>query len=376
MMRRIERVCVVGAGLTGLACALAAARHGLQVTVLDAMGAPRSMPAHVNVMPNMLRELLALGVAGECARLGFVYHGIDVVDRVGRVLVKLSTERLAGPLYPAALGIELDVLLQVLTQAAQRAGVTLLRNASVQDVRRRRGQPWLQVASGDEMPCDLVLLAGGAQTPLRTALFPLAQPPRTDSQAWWYTTVQRPVRLDRPCMAMGRKGHKVHVVPVRADRASVVLVEPIQDAVSVPMDEASAHLRRSLAAFAPQVRELALQVHEGTEVIRRPIFNGLLDDPWSPEGVLAVGTCAHAIPPHFGQSAALGFEDAVVLGELLAQTRDAEALVKAFTARRLPRVRRIHEITSMAARWDAEPEPSTDLQALSVALGEVVARQA
>ena len=44
----------------------------------------------------MLRDLVALGVAEDCIRAGCAYHGIDVIDSRGQVLLQLPTERLAG----------------------------------------------------------------------------------------------------------------------------------------------------------------------------------------------------------------------------------------------------------------------------------------
>jgi flavin-dependent dehydrogenase len=58
MTCRLQRVCVIGAGLAGLACALAASRRGLQVQVLDERGMPADLDAHVEVVPNMLRDLV------------------------------------------------------------------------------------------------------------------------------------------------------------------------------------------------------------------------------------------------------------------------------------------------------------------------------
>lgn len=376
MTDRIERVCVVGAGLAGLACALAAARQGLQVDVVDAAVAAPSLPAHVNVVPNMLRELAALGLAEECTRRGFAYHGTDVLDRAGRTLFTLPSDRLAGARHPAALGIGLDVLRDILARAAQQAGARLHGGLRVHAVVREAGALQVQPVSGPALHADAVLLAAGARSPLRAALFPHATPPRDTGQAWWYAMVPRPLALDRPWLASARTGHKALVVPVSPDRASLVLVEPAALAPALPLASAASHLRSRLAAFAPQVRALASHLRDGEPVARRAIQTALLPEPWSVPGVLAVGACAHALPPHFGQSAAVGFEDAVVLGGLLRQRPDAATLAQAFAARRVPRVRHIHEITTRAAQWDAEPEPATDLRSLFEALQRIVVQPA
>ena len=139
MTQRLVRACVIGAGLAGLCCALAAASRGLRVQLFDEAAQPRAQPAHIEVVPNMLRDLVAFGVAEECVRAGFPYRGIDVIDRNGRHLHELATARLAGPRFPAALGIRHAELHRVLEQAAISRGVVLSSAARVQAVREVAG---------------------------------------------------------------------------------------------------------------------------------------------------------------------------------------------------------------------------------------------
>ena len=72
MNRRVVKV--VGGGLAGLACALAAARAGADVDLHEARSGPIGLQAHVDVVPNMLRELVRLGVGDACVRTGFPYR--------------------------------------------------------------------------------------------------------------------------------------------------------------------------------------------------------------------------------------------------------------------------------------------------------------
>ena len=95
-------VVVVGAGVAGLSCALACARTGARVTVLEARTAPVAVPAHIDIVPNLLRDLARLGVAQDCVQRGFAYSGLAVVDEHGDEGFRLPTESLAGPQLPPA----------------------------------------------------------------------------------------------------------------------------------------------------------------------------------------------------------------------------------------------------------------------------------
>lgn len=373
MTQHLLRACVVGAGIAGLACVLAAASRGLRVQLLDEAPAARALPASIDVVPGMLRDLAHLGVADACVRAGFAYHGIDVFDRQGRQLFELPTERLAGPRLPAAVGIRHGDLHTLLESAARNQGVALQRSARVQAIEEHAGHARVRLADGTCHEADLVLLATGADGVLRTALFPNDPPAQPLGQVWRYTLAKRPLGLDRPLIAMGGPGRRAMVLPVQHDMAGIAISEP------APVSDAAtpaALMRSALQSFAPPLRELAARIADDAPVVSRPVLSGVLDGPWHRGPVLAVGDCAHALPPHFGQAAAQSVEDARVLADLLGAATDRDELFHAFEHRRGPRVRQVHEITTTAAHWDLQPDGEADLSLLMQRLMRTVAQPA
>lgn len=373
MTRHLVRACVIGAGIAGLACVLAAASRGLRVHFVDEAATPRALPASIDVVPGMLRDLAHLGVADDCVRAGFAYHGIDVFDRQGRRLFELPTERLAGTHLPAAVGIRHGDLHALLEHAARRHGVALQRGARVEAIEERAGHARVRLADGGCHDADLVLLATGAGGPLRVALFPHEAPAQPLGQVWRYTLAPRPQGLDRPLIAVGGPGRRALVLPVQHDAAGIAVTEP---APAFDTARPAAQLRSALQSFAPPLRELAHRIADDAPVASRPVLSGVLDGPWHRGSVLAVGDCAHALPPHFGQAAAQAVEDARVLGDLLAAATDRDELFHAFERRRSARVRQVHEIAITAARWDLQPDGGADLNLLMQRLMRTVAQPA
>ena len=373
MKQRPTRACVIGAGLAGLASALAAASGGLHVQLFDAAVQAQSLPAYIEVVPNMLRDLAAFGVAEECVRAGFPYRGIDVIDRQGIRLHELPTENLAGPRFPAALGIGYADLHHVLERAAVGRGVAMRRGARVQEVQEHGEHARVVLAGGESIEADLVVLAAGVGAELRTALFPHAEAAIELGQAWWYALLRRPVDLDRPLIAFGSAGRRAVLMPVRHDLAGIALTEPMPAGQRPSPAE---HLRGELSAFAPRLRSLAAQIDSGTPTVLRPVRSALLESPWYRGCVLAVGDAAHAFPPHFGQGAAQAIEDARVLADLLHHMPHRDELFEGFQRRRAERVRKVHDIAATAARWDLEPDSSTDLSLLMQRLMRTVAHPA
>lgn len=375
----VQHACVVGGGLAGLACSIAVASRGVRVDLFDQAHTLPTVPAFVEIVPNMLRDLVPLGVADDCVRAGFAYQGLDVIDRQGRLRLEIPTPRLAGIRYPAALGIEHDELLRILDRRALACGVRMHRGAAVAGMEQFGDAAALRLVSGAAVPTEMVILAAGAGSQLRTSLFPHAvdRPDLTDiAQVWWYALVRRPLALQRATVFVGGAGHKVMVVPVRGDLAGIALIEPARHVDSVASAPPAAYLRKALRQFPGQVQELARQLHDDTPVARRPVYSALLPEPWHHGQVVVVGNAAHSMPPHFGQAGAQALEDAWVLSDLLGSARVGADLAQAFTARRFPRARQIHEIAATAARWDLEPESATDLAELSERLSRLVAEPA
>jgi 2-polyprenyl-6-methoxyphenol hydroxylase-like FAD-dependent oxidoreductase len=369
----VRRVVVVGAGLAGLSCALAMAHRGVRVQVVEEGGDARPWSAHVDVVPNLIRDLAVLGVGEACVRVGFPYQGVDVADQHGRLLYRVDSPRLAGRGYPAALGIALGELLQLLKQALVVRGVAISCGGGVAALHRVVDGARVEMRDGTQAEADTVLLAVGSVSPLRRALFPEAPEVASLGQRWWYVPVPRPPSLNRPLIVTGTAGRRAWLVPTRQDQASVSYAEPDDS----PMNGTPAqHLREALSRMAAPVRELARFIDDATEIGLRPVRSGVLPSPWHAGPVLAVGQCAHTFPPHFGQAAAQAVEDARVVSDLLDGTRDRDDLFKAFMLRRLDRVRRIHEITTQAARWDLQPDASTDFGALLRQLSNMVAQPA
>jgi 2-polyprenyl-6-methoxyphenol hydroxylase-like FAD-dependent oxidoreductase len=163
------------------------------------------------------------------------------------------------------------------------------------------------------------------------------------------------------------------LVPVRHDQAGLALTEPSAPSTGIAP---AAHLRDTLSAFAPRLRALAARLDDTTPITRRPARSALLETPWHRGAVLAVGDCAHALPPHFGQAAAQAVEDARVLGDLLGAAASRTELFEAYERRRVGRVRRVHELAATAARWDLQPDSAADLNLLMERLAQTVAQPA
>lgn len=372
-MASVRNVGVVGAGLAGLAAALAVAAGGARVEVFEAAARLPSVDAHIEVVPNLLRELVTLGVAQACVHKGFPYQGTDVVDAHGRFRFRIPSMAAAGPRFPSALGMTYSDLAEVLHAAAVQQGVQFRWGAAVQAIETDADGRGLVRAMGVEASSfDLVLLAGGvgAARLIRSGLHAGTDLP----QSWWYALVPRPRSLDRALTVLGPGADKALLVPVGMRTAGLAVMRHEPQAHGGRVNGAA--MRAALASHGGMVRMAADHLRDDTPVVVRRVHSSLLDGDWHQGAVLCIGSCAHALPPHFGQSAAQAFEDAVVLGDLVRHVADRPTLFHEFSIRRVQRARLAQAVTTQAAHWDLHPEPATDLKALMSQLDPLLSRPA
>lgn len=369
----ISNVIIVGGGIAGLACALAAATAKKRVDVFESLDDCNSHSVHVDVGPNFLRALIALGVGSQCVLRGFPYRSTAVVDSRATKFFDVFTERLAPAGFPVSLGIRHGELTRILAEAAASKGATFHWGTPIRAVRADLGGATVELADGSSRRADLVVLADGANSRLRDQALPGNRQTFVYQQTWHYTLVRRPVWLDQATLSVGPPDRKVLMVPLASHLAGLsVGVPSIAGAPADPMDIAS--LRACLSDF-PQVAATLAHLHADRTVMSRPTIASLATAGSVPTAILCVGECAQLLPPHFGQSSAQAVEDAVALQSLLADAAATESpleLVQAFGRRRSDRVRQVFDIVRKAAEWDVTPTHDMNLHELAGRLVEAV----
>jgi 2-polyprenyl-6-methoxyphenol hydroxylase-like FAD-dependent oxidoreductase len=369
----MRHVVIVGAGLAGLTAALAAAAAGAKVDVVELADGLPAPTMHVEVVPNLLRDLVALGLGEACVRRGFPYRGMSFVDADGRLQFELETPALAGVRMPAALGMACADLLRVIHDAAVEQGVTVHWRTVARGIDSSGACSRIALAGGTELTADVVVLAGASK--VSGARLALDDEAERLPQRWDHVLIPRPRGLDRTTWVAGARSAKVLLVPTGVSTAGLAVLRD-ERAPDTPVHSRPAQLRDTLAAEGPMLRGIASLVRDDLPIVARPVRTGLLREPWNDGAVLRIGHSAHRLPPHFGQAAAQCVEDARVLGELLRDARDREELFESFMARRAHRAAQVHSLTTQAARWDLDPEPSMDLFALAQRLAPIVAQPA
>ena len=126
-----SNIVIVGAGPAGLACAIASARHGLQVDLIDAIEPPIDKACGEGLLPDSLQALAAIGVDIEKDLNRFESHSIEGVRFIGEhAATQASFPQGAGR------GIRRTILHQILLERAAGLGVRFHWKNSVQGITR------------------------------------------------------------------------------------------------------------------------------------------------------------------------------------------------------------------------------------------------
>ncbi len=328
-------VIIGGAGIGGLTAALAIARRGFEVAVFDQAERLEEVGAGIQLSPNASRILLALGLAEQLQRHVVTPEELRVIDaRTARVLARAPLGAAAERRYGAPYWVIHRSDLQTALVEAVRAypGIVLHLGARVEDFRLTEAGVTISAHSpqGDIEHRGAALIgADGLWSSLRGSLGHRRAPRFAGHSAWRALApaeaMAPELRAPAVNLWLGSAAHLVHY-PVRG--GSLVNVVAImrddwrETGWSAPADRAEILARYSAAAWSATARALLAAPRHWQKW-------ALYDRPplahWGTGAVTLLGDAAHPMLPYLAQGAAMAIEDAAVLAQRLAETRDNPA---------------------------------------------------
>lgn len=341
---------ISGGGIAGLGSALALARSGWQVTILERAQSFREFGAGLQISPNAFHILEQWGLTAPLLERGVEPDGVEIRTadkgtRLAKVPINLSRQRYGAP-YLAVLRADLHRIL--LDAAREMPNITVLTDKTVTDTSLSDDCITTLATSDDgeitSHEADLLIAADGVWSSLRQTWFQFPKAAYSGITAWRACIPMElvPDGLSRHNTTawVSPVGHMVHY-PVDAGRHMNIIVNIPdnwqEETWSAPANGTALidHLHRwsslplSLLNVVPEWTKWALCAPEptGKAVAQRAVL---------------VGDAAHATLPFMAQGAAMAIEDAEVLARCLSgpafEEKGLQAALEVFEAKRAKRV--------------------------------------
>lgn len=353
---------VVGAGITGLTLALALAKSGATVVVLERGPQISEFGAGLQISPNARHVLDRLGLSDAIAERSLEPTGIDIYprnrrsplvtlelgaimrERFGAPYAVMHRADLADALYKACRRFaNIDIIFGVRgwDAVSHARGVTLTIDEADGQTRTMRGNS-LTGADGVHSLTRRRLLEGPNATYFGRAAWRSLIPMHLLAGI---------IALDRVSVIFGPHYHVVCYPLPHRGQVNVALF------AAAPEFSTDGKTTPDLGRIRDS-RVTAILAAAGNGWTAWPLYT--FETPsWHRDNIGIIGDAAHAMVPFQAQGAAMGIEDAAILAPLLTTEPTAESAFARYAALRQPRVTRVARQSRANGRIFHLPWPLT-----------------
>ncbi|OHW89735.1 FAD binding domain-containing protein [Colletotrichum incanum] len=361
-------VVIVGAGIAGLSAGISLRRAGHKVRIYEGSSMNNEVGAAINITPNTSRFLTRWGLDPEAS--GFVKAGaVHFQDPVTMEITSTESHAENGELYDADLWyahrVDLhDTLKKMATDpAGPGLPVTIHLNSSV--VKYDPGLPAVYLQDGEEVRADLVVGADGIHSIAGKTVLGYENPPvppnhynscyrflipaevlENDPETkFWNENVDGLVRLfqddknDRRLISYPCRNNTIHnfiVMSYDEDMKSATREDFQAEVDKAQLVEKFVSFHPSLLAVIRQVLSSIMAAtpssnnhrSKATDINRWPLLYRAPVPTWHKGKMVLAGDAAHPVLPHQGQGGAMGLEDGLALGVVMAGAADASDVEK------------------------------------------------
>ncbi|EHY60667.1 FAD-dependent monooxygenase OpS4 [Exophiala dermatitidis] len=351
MPQKKLHVGICGGGLGGLTAAIAIARTGAKVTLLEAAKELGEIGAGIQVFPNVSRLLIRWGVDELIGRNLILVDEINTWSADNQLIARFDPKlgaKQAG--FPHWL-VRRDHLHAGLTEFARRHGVEMKVGSRVDTLEYSEDTVKVRTTSGVEHSFDLLVGSDGIKSTIRRTLFPDVVPQAASTVAAFrgilsyeevFAQVPEARQLLRNTMDgwIGPNGY-ILLYPLSAGtELNVVTLFQMDHIVKVPEVMEIGEFRQLYKDWNPVARKI-LELVNYTQ--KWPLLVLPPMKTWSNEhkNVVLLGDAAHCMQNHMAQGAATAMEDGAflgtVIGEVVRGTISLSEAIGLYEKKRIPR---------------------------------------
>jgi salicylate hydroxylase len=376
------KICILGAGMGGLTCALALARAGFKdITVYEMASSLGFVGAGIQMAPNMARVLDRLGVWEEIAKEGVVLNETSIRTgatdaELGHVDLKFVKESYG---YPHMVGHRSTLAGELYNGCKRESDYITFKFATTCENIRFEPTPSFTAVprSGAEpyqVQCDILLGADGVKSNTRVAMLRElgvdADVTDTGQAAYRIMLSREQMSSDPELLALLDAdkvirwiGEKRHIIAYPVSKKQIYNISTAQPDVNFAAAPSATYTTKGskkamldvYGDFCPMIHRMLNLVPEG-EVCEWKLRVHAPLPTWVHGSVALVGDACHPTLPHMAQGAAQAIEDAAVLGVVLshlpsgAQPADINKALKQYEKVRKERAETLVELAAANGR--------------------------
>lgn len=349
-MNAVTKVLIVGGGIGGQSAAIAFAKRGVNVEIVEIQPAFNVYGVGIIQQANALKALDKIGIADEAMKRGLPYGQVKMYAGPGNHFIGLAgtppTEK-----YPSHNGISRRTLHEIMYEETQKLGVPYKMGTSVKAFENNEDNVSVTFSDGTKDTYDIVVASDGIRSKTREMVFGSHLQPKYMGLSVWRYAFPRHEDLDTGYMYYGKRS-KIGFIPMSEDTMYMFLVsmegqEWIGESQFIPMlqDYLSEYPVKIAQDASEQITDPNLVNYRTLEAVRIP-------DKWYKNRIVIIGDGAHATVPQLGSGAALAIEDAVVLAEELDKVDDVQEGFQNFMERRYKRAIAVVDASEKLAEWE------------------------
>jgi 2-polyprenyl-6-methoxyphenol hydroxylase-like FAD-dependent oxidoreductase len=343
------RAVVVGAGIGGLAAAVALERAGVELIVIERAPELHEAGFGLVLSANAVTALRSLGLRDGVAARGTRVRRAEIRNPRGELLTLIDYEALGWETY-GILRTELQrVVLEAVPIECLHLGTTCV--GATED-----GKALLDDA--DPIVGDIVVGADGIRSMVRQSLFG-GEPLRYGGhRAWRAGTRFEDERFRDRFVEVWGVGGGFGFGPAGSGRMYWYCFEAVPEGAPAPERPRDEFLRRYGTWFDP----IPALIESTEQEVIEPTFtyDRAPRRTWGRGRVTLLGDAAHPMKPNIGQGAAQALEDAVVLGSCVGEIDEPARALRAYERRRVKRAnavvrasRQVGRVTEVRSQFGA-----------------------
>jgi len=368
------RLAIVGGGLAGIAAAHALKTVGITAEVFETAPALGEIGAAVNVSPQAVKALQAIGVGDNVAAVGNTSPGIYTRNMQTGEFLELNDRhkaaaRYGAPYYTFHRADLLDALASGLDHSAIHLGHRLT------GLEERSDRIVLAFADRAEVEAEIVIGADGVRSVIRRALYGDDNPTYTGQMVWraLLNGSDVPEEVLEPTGHIQWVGPGCHLLAYYIRGRKLVNIVTQEDTDKWVEEGWSTRgdpdeMRLSFPNPEPLLEKLLSLV---TVCSKWGLFTRPLTQNWGRGRIQLIGDAAHAMLPNAGQGACQAFEDAYILARWLKDGRDPVEAFAGFRHVRIPRVHGVQRLSIANARFKHMRDGAAQKESIASGQGSV-----